>query len=123
MQTAALSAALGLSIYIFMRRAGGFVRDVLFFAAFAVTVTSSVKLAGVLVVFALLVGPALTATAIGGHSPLMIAWLVGTAINVASIAASYVLDLPTGYTLVFFQAATALTWTLAAETGKRGTIK
>lgn len=80
----------------------GWIGEFLFYAAFGLVVTSSVALAGVLLVFAFLIIPA----AIGAlHAQrfgrqLMIAWLVGTAVALAGLAASYLLDLSTGATLV-----------------------
>jgi zinc/manganese transport system permease protein len=67
-------------------------------------VTSSVQLAGVLVVFAILVGPASIAVNLRVKRPLPAAWVIGTAINLAAILVSYRFDLPTGYTLVFCHA-------------------
>jgi len=86
----------------------GLLRDVFFFTVFALTVTSSVELAGVLVVFAILVGPASIALHRGASRPLPAAWLIGTVVNLAAILGSYRLDLPTGYSLVFAHALAAL---------------
>ncbi len=79
-----------------------------FFILFAITVTSSVRLAGVLVVFSLLVAPAYIALRFAKKYPLLIAWLLGTVINLVAILASFYLDLPTGYTLVFAHAFVAI---------------
>ncbi len=49
-RTALIYAAIGLILTVFYRKITGFAKDALFFTAFAVTVTSSVKLAGVLIV-------------------------------------------------------------------------
>jgi zinc/manganese transport system permease protein len=89
-------------------RMKGFWKDALFFVSFAATVTSSVRLAGVLIVFALLVAPAYVAMRIRKGKLLITAWIIGTCVNVISILVSYNLDLPTGYTLVFFHALLAL---------------
>jgi zinc/manganese transport system permease protein len=76
--------------------------DFSFYAAFGFVVTSSVALAGVLLVFAFLIIPA----AIGAlfredfRSQLVLAWAVGTVIAIAGLALSYALDLSTGATLV-----------------------
>lgn len=106
--TAVLYAGLGIFIWFFQRRTSGVLRDILFFVTFAVTVTSAVRLAGVLVLFSLLVAPALIATVIRRGVPLINAWLIGTLTNVAAIAISYRFDFPTGYTIVFCNSLLAL---------------
>jgi zinc/manganese transport system permease protein len=85
--------------------------DALFYATFAVVVTSSVRVAGVLLVFAYLVVPAavgaLVTRSIAGR--LAVGWSVGAVVSAAGLAASYVWDLPTGATIVTaFGAAIAL---------------
>lgn len=115
--TALLYAALGIFIWLFQRRTSGVLRDILFFVTFAITVTSAVRLAGVLVLFSLLVGPALIATVIRRGVPLINAWVIGTLINVGAIALSYQFDFPTGYTIVFCNALLAL---LAVGLKKQG---
>jgi zinc/manganese transport system permease protein len=107
-KTAFLYAALGIFIFFFHRKTSGVVRDVLFFITFAATVTSSVKLAGVLIVFALLLAPALIAIIMGKGIPLVSAWIIGTILNIIAIIVSYRFDFPTGYTIVFFHALAAL---------------
>lgn len=117
-RTAIIYAALGLVLFFLYRRTTGLVKDVIFFVTFAVTVTSSVKLAGVLIVFALLVSPALMAMKIGRGKPLIVAWIIGTAVNLLGIVLSYQLDLPTGYTLVFIHALFALAVTMISNDKK-----
>lgn len=107
-KTAVIYSALGLVLFFLYRKLEGFWKDALFFATFAVTVTSSVKLAGVLIVFSLLVSPALIALRFDGKLMLLKAWAIGTLANLAAIAASYKLDLPTGYTVVFVNALLAI---------------
>jgi len=102
--TAIFYAFLGIVIYFAMNKTKGFIRDLLFFVTFAVTVTSSVKLAGVLVIFAILISPALIATIFKAKRPVVFAWSIGLVINFISISVSHLMDLPTGYTLVFFHA-------------------
>jgi len=76
--------------------------DFAFYAAFGLVVTSSVALAGVLLVFAFLIVPA----AIGVlhadtfRRQLVIAWIAGTATSLVGLAISYAADLSTGATLV-----------------------
>ncbi len=76
--------------------------DFLFYATFGFVVTSSVEVAGVLVVFSFLIVPAvcgvLLAQRIGER--LMIGWVSGTLTSMAGVAASYFWDLPTGATIV-----------------------
>ncbi len=102
--TAGLYALIGLALWGLTRLGEGRLRHTGFFLLFALTITSSVKLAGVLVVFALLVGPALVAITLFDKHRLWIAWLYGLIINLGGTLASYYFDLPTGQTLVFFQA-------------------
>ncbi len=105
-KVAGIYAVIGVILFILYKKTSGFLKDLLFFITFAATVTSSVKLAGVLIVFALLVGPALIAICINRWEKfkLAIAWIIGTIINLAAIWVSYSLDLPTGYTIVFSHA-------------------
>jgi len=108
LKTALIYSALGISIFIANKKLTGNLREIFFFLSFALTVTSSVKLAGVLVVFSLLVGPALIASHTFFGNKLAVAWVIGTLINLASIFISYKLDLPTGYTIVFCHAISAI---------------
>ncbi|MBC7474173.1 MAG: metal ABC transporter permease [Candidatus Sericytochromatia bacterium] len=106
-KTAILYSLLGIFIYIFNKKTTGFLKEVLFFITFSVTVTSSVKLAGVLVIFALLIGPAMIALNINRGKLVINAWIIGTIINLIAISVSYNFDFPTGYTLVCFHALIA----------------
>ena len=76
--------------------------DFLFYASFGVVVTSSVRIAGVLLVFSYLIVPALAgillARGIGGR--LAVGWTFGAAVSVVAMLASATLDLPTGATVV-----------------------
>ncbi len=76
--------------------------DFLFYASFGFVVTSSVRIAGVLLVFSYLIVPSavgalLTRSVIGR---LLIGWVLGVLVSVLGLAASYVWDLPTGATVV-----------------------
>jgi zinc/manganese transport system permease protein len=108
-ETAIIYATLGLILYYLYPRTKGTWKELLFFVSFAATVTSSVRMAGVLIVFALLVAPAYTSIRMKKEKLLLTAWIIGTCVNLVSILVSYNLDLPTGYTLVFFHALLALT--------------
>lgn len=85
--------------------------DFLFYVSFGFVVTSSVAIAGVLLVFSYLIVPAvaamLFAQSIGKR--LAIGWTMGAIVSAAGILASFQLDLPTGATIVCtFGAALAL---------------
>jgi zinc/manganese transport system permease protein len=75
--------------------------DFLFYASFGLVVTSSVRVAGVLLVFSYLIVPALAGIAVGGSiaARLWIGWAFGAAVSVIGILASALLDLPTGATV------------------------
>ncbi|MBI4356001.1 MAG: metal ABC transporter permease [Candidatus Omnitrophica bacterium] len=76
--------------------------DFFFYATFGFVVTSSVEMAGVLLVFSFLIVPAvcaaLLAQTIGRR--LAIGWAIGTATSLAGVACSYWWDLPTGAAVV-----------------------
>ena len=76
--------------------------DFLFYASFGVVVTSSVRIAGVLLVFSYLIVPALAATLVGGliATRLLVGWGFGTVVSVLGVTASAAFDLPTGATIV-----------------------
>lgn len=107
LKTAGLYAGLGLVLF-FTRKLQGLWRELVFFTVFAATVTSSVKLAGVLVVFSLLVSPALIAIYLPGRFKLAMAWGIGVLVNAAAVMLSIKFDLPTGYSVVFAQTAAAM---------------
>lgn len=112
---AVVYALIGGVIALVYPRLRGFSRDLFFFAVFAVTVTSSVQVAGVLTVFAILIAPASTAVRFGLRRPLFAAWVIGVGINLAAIVVSYHGDLPAGYTLVAAHSLTAVTAGLAGR--------
>ena len=76
--------------------------DFLFYASFGVVVTSSVRIAGVLLVFSYLIVPALAGIMLGRTIPakLLIGWGFGTLVSVIGMVASAAFDLPTGATVV-----------------------
>jgi zinc/manganese transport system permease protein len=95
--------------------------DFVFYASFGLVVTSSVRIAGVLLVFAYLIVPALAGTALGASigSRLLIGWGFGTLVSVVGIAASATFDLPTGATVVcVFGLTLLLGWALALAFGR-----
>jgi zinc/manganese transport system permease protein len=76
--------------------------DFLFYASFGFVVTSSVAIAGVLLVFCYLIVPAvaamLYADTIGRR--LAIGWIMGTVVSALGVYLSLIMDLPTGATIV-----------------------
>ena len=116
-KTAALYGAIGVFHYAFRRQFlaisldhsrtethGRSVRfwDFLFYASFGFVVTSSVSIAGVLLVFCYLIVPSvaamLYAESVGRR--LAIGWTMGTVVSAIGVYASLMLDLPTGATIV-----------------------
>jgi zinc/manganese transport system permease protein len=116
-KTALLYAAIGLFHYFFRKRfllisidpraaegQGISIRlwDFLFYASFGFVVTSSVAIAGVLLVFCYLIVPSvgamLFADRIGRR--LAIGWTMGTLVSALGVFLSVQLDLPTGATIV-----------------------
>ena len=88
-----------------------FLWDVLFYGSFALVVTSSVRFAGVLLVFSYLIVPAALAGLFTARvrSRLLLSWALGAALTAAGLYASWTWDLPTGPAIVTaFGAATAL---------------
>jgi zinc/manganese transport system permease protein len=84
--------------------------DFLFYALFGVVVTSSVEIAGVLVVFSFLVIPAVIAFLFTAtpRRLITIAWSAGTGATVLGLYVSYVTDWPTGPVVVCSFAAALL---------------
>ena len=88
-----------------------FLWDVLFYGSFALVVTSSVRIAGVLLVFSYLIVPAALAGLFAAtvHARLWLSWALGVALTAAGLLASWSWDLPTGPAIVAaFGAATAM---------------
>jgi zinc/manganese transport system permease protein len=124
LKTAILYSVIGAVLWLALHRLRGTWRELLFFGTFSLTVTSSVNLAGVLVVFAILVAPAyvVSSTRLSFRSKLLVAWGIGTVVNLAAIVCSYFLDLPTGHTVVALYALGAIVFTLVRGPGKSGTV-
>ena len=114
-KTAVLYGAIGLFHYVFRKRflaisfnhhdeATSSTRwwDFLFYASFGFVVTSSVSIAGVLLVFSYLIVPSvgamLYADTIGRR--LAVGWAMGTVVSALGVYLSLLLDLPTGATIV-----------------------
>src|SRR4029077_14719394 len=114
-KTAVLYALVGLFHYIFRRRfliislnepeaerQGINIRfwDFLFYMSFGFVVTSSVAIAGVLLVFCFLIVPSVTAMLFSERlgPPLAIGWTMGAVVSAVGVYLSYLWDLPTGAT-------------------------
>ena len=76
--------------------------DLLFYMSFGFVVTSSVAIAGVLLVFCFLIVPSVTAMLFTERLGLRLAigWGMGALVSAAGVALSFLLDLPTGATIV-----------------------
>ncbi len=76
--------------------------DLLFYLSFGLVVTSSVELAGVLLVFSFLIVPSVVAILFSNRlaGRLWIGWATGILASFTGIFLSYVYDLPTGPSIV-----------------------
>ena len=76
--------------------------DFLFYVSFGFVVTSSVAIAGVLLVFCFLIVPSVTAMLFAERlgPRLAIGWGMGALVSAAGVALSFILDLPTGAAIV-----------------------
>jgi zinc/manganese transport system permease protein len=89
--------------------------DFLFYVSFGFVVTSSVAVAGVLLVFCFLIVPSVAAMLFSERLGvrLAIGWSLGALVSAGGVALSFILDLPTGATIVAtFGAALLLLATL-----------
>ena len=116
-KTAVLYALVGLFHFVFRERfllisrdeaeaerRGWNVRlwDFLFYASFGFVVTSSVTIAGVLLVFSFLIVPSVAAMLFSERLGirLLIGWTMGVVVSAAGVALSFYFDLPTGAAIV-----------------------
>jgi zinc/manganese transport system permease protein len=76
--------------------------DFLFYASFGVVVTRSVAIAGILLVFSFLIVPSVVAMMFSERlgPRLAIGWTLSALVSAAGVAFSFVLDVPTGATIV-----------------------
>jgi zinc/manganese transport system permease protein len=76
--------------------------DFLFYMSFGLVVTSSVRLAGVLLVFSFLIVPAVVGALLaqGVAGRLLVGWAFGLAVSGLGLLASWTWDLPTGAAIV-----------------------
>jgi zinc/manganese transport system permease protein len=96
-----LYSFVGFIMFFVYPRLRGIVKELLFFVMLAITVTSSVQSAGVLVVFSLLIAPAYAAIVQSKFHQLLFAWIFGSTGIITALFSSYYFDLPTGYTIIF----------------------
>jgi len=84
--------------------------DFFFYASFGIVVANSVQIAGVLLVFAMLIVPAVCAAFLVSTDrlKLILGWVTGLLTCIAGIAVSYQFDLPTGATIVCTFAVTLI---------------
>ena len=103
--------------------------DFLFYAAFGLVVTSSVKVSGVLAVFSYLIVPIVCATLLGRHGRgrLYWAWVIGIVVSILGAVFSYLRDWPMGATIVCLFGVTVAIVSLTVrmkyvdDNGKNGT--
>ncbi|MDA1193173.1 MAG: metal ABC transporter permease, partial [Candidatus Poribacteria bacterium] len=84
--------------------------DFAFYGLFALVVTSSVQIAGVLLVFCFLIVPAVASAMMTGNlrSRLVFGWLFGAVVSILGCVISYAMNLPTGATIVCLFGGTLL---------------
>ncbi len=104
----AIYMPISLVMFLIYPKTKGIIKELIFFIMLALTVTSSVQSAGVLVVFALLIAPAYGGLVQHRFHPLFFAWTFGSLSIVMSLLLSYHLDLPTGYSIIFMTVVVAL---------------
>ena len=102
-------------MFVLYPKTSGILRELTFFGMLALVVTSSVQLAGVLVVFVLLVAPAFVALSQTRFNPLLFAWAWGLLFSAVALIASYHFDLPTGYSIIFFQSIAVVIFSLSVH--------
>jgi zinc/manganese transport system permease protein len=100
-----LYTAVGLLHWVLRRHMSGegsLLWEFVFYASFGIVVTSSVAIAGVLLVFSFLIIPAAIGVMFADSlsRQLAIGWISGTLVSAAGLAASFVFDLPTGAAMV-----------------------
>jgi len=103
-KSAIIYALIALILWKIYPKLTGFFKELTFFSLLALTVTSSVTLAGVLVVFVLLIAPAFVSLSLKLKEPLLYSFYFGWFFSITAIIISYYFDLPTGYTIVFLGA-------------------
>ncbi len=115
----AIYGAVAFVMFVIYPRLNAALREFTFFTMLAVTVTSSVQSAGVLVVFSLLIAPSYAGLMQKRMSPFLFATLFGSLGIILALVGSYYLDLPTGYGIIFVTVLTSLSfvviWSIMAS--------
>ncbi|MGB5506504.1 MAG: metal ABC transporter permease [Sulfurovum sp.] len=104
LQSIIIYTFIAMALYFIYPKLSGFFRELFFFSLLAITVTSSVSLAGVFVVFVLLIAPPFVSISLNVKRPLLISFIFGWFFSIGAIVISYLYDLPTGYSIVFMGA-------------------
>lgn len=118
-KAAAVYGLIALLYYYVLPKLSGFFKELFFFALLSVMVTTSVPLAGVLVVFTLLIAPALVALLQHRFNPLWFGWGYGWTFVALALGLSYHYDLPTGYSIVFVGTLISVAGVLYLEQRKK----
>lgn len=103
-----LYLSIGVFIYFVVSRLSGFRRELAFFTTFAITLTSSVKLAGVFVVFSILISPTFISLKLFKKNHILYSIFIGMILIFLALLISYNFDFPTGYTIVFINTLFAI---------------
>lgn len=108
--TAMIYSGVGIVHFIFRKQmlrasfeqTGHFVWDLLFYCLFGVVITSSVHVAGVLMVFSYLIVPSILSTLFFEtvRMRLLFGWVLGSILSLIGLAASYKWDFPAGAFIV-----------------------
>ncbi len=104
LQSTLIYTFIAIALYFIYPKLSGFFKELLFFSLLAITVTSSVSLAGVFVVFVLLIAPPFVSMSLKLKRPLLSSFIFGWFFSIGAIVISYFYDLPTGYSIVFMGA-------------------
>jgi zinc/manganese transport system permease protein len=120
LQSIIIYAFIAIALYVVYPKLSGFFKELFFFSLLAITVTSSVSLAGVFVVFVLLIAPPFVSISLNVKRPLLVSFMFGWFFSIGAIVISYFYDLPTGYSIVFMGALlTVAIVTLASKSEQR----
>jgi zinc/manganese transport system permease protein len=104
LQSILIYAFIAIALHFVYPKLNGFLRELVFFSLLAITVTSSVSLSGVFVVFVLLIAPPFVAISLNVKRGLLSSFIFGWFFSIGAFVISYFYDLPTGYSIVFMGA-------------------
>lgn len=114
----ALYSGVAFVMFVVYPSVQGVKKEFLFFTMLAITVTSSVQSAGVLVVFALLIAPSYAGVAQRRINPFVFACVFGSVGIILALIGSYYLDLPTGYAIIFVTVLASLVFVVFSNIAK-----